>query len=73
MAAAVERIMSVFVIKDASKADLPLIAMTAEFWVQTQTAAVQILQPTCELHITIHTLSTFSSSSSSLFHEFCFI
>lgn len=46
MAAAVERIVSVLVIEDAREADLPLIAMAAELWVQTQTAAVQILQAT---------------------------
>lgn len=46
MAAAVERIVPVFIIEDARKADLPLIAMTAELRVQTQTAAVQILQAT---------------------------
>lgn len=48
MAAAVERIVPVLVIEDARKADLPLIAMTAELRVQTQTAAVQILQATRE-------------------------
>lgn len=46
MAAAVERIVSVLVIEDARKADLPLIAMAAELRVQAQTAAVQILQAT---------------------------
>lgn len=53
MAAAVERIVSVLVIKDAREADLPLVAVTAKIWVQTQAAAVQILQPTCEqiLHV----------------------
>lgn len=48
MAAAVERIVPVLVIEDARKADLPLIAMTAELRVQTQTAAVQILKATRE-------------------------
>lgn len=53
VAAAVERIVSVLVIKDACEADLPLIAMAAEVRVQTQAAAVQILQPTGEqvLHV----------------------
>lgn len=44
VAAAVEWIMSIFIIKDARKADLPLIAMAAELRVQAQAAAVQILQ-----------------------------
>lgn len=44
VAAAVEGIVPVFVIEDARKADLPLVAMAAELWVQTQAAAVQILQ-----------------------------
>lgn len=53
MAAAVKRIVSILVIKDACKADLPLIAMAAEVRVQAHAAAVQILQPTCEqvLHV----------------------
>lgn len=45
VAAAVERIVPVFIVKDARKADLPLVAMTAKLWVQTETAAIQILNP----------------------------
>lgn len=48
MAAAVERIVSVLVVEDARKADLPLVALAAEIWVQAHAAAVQILQ---ELHV----------------------
>lgn len=44
VAAAVERIVSVLVVEDAREADLPLVAMAAEVGVQTQAAAVQILQ-----------------------------
>lgn len=44
VAAAVEGIVPVFVVEDARKADLPLVAMAAELRVQTQAAAVQILQ-----------------------------
>lgn len=53
VAAAVERIVPVLIIKDARKADLPLVAVAAELRVQTQAAAVQILQPTYEqvLHV----------------------
>lgn len=46
VAAAVERVVPVFIVEDAREADLPLIAMAAELWVQTQTAAVQVLQQT---------------------------
>ena len=44
VAAAVERVVPVFIIQDARKADLPLVAMPAELWIQTQSAAVQILK-----------------------------
>lgn len=44
MAAAVERIVAVFVIQDARKADLPLVAVTTELRIQAQTAAVQVLK-----------------------------
>ena len=43
VAAAVERVVAVFVIEDARKADLPLVAMAAELWVQAQTTAVEVL------------------------------
>lgn len=48
VAAAVERIVAVLVVKDTCKADLPLVALASEVRVQTQAAAVQILQPTRE-------------------------
>lgn len=49
VAAAVERVVSVFVVEDTREADLPLVALAAEVRVQAQAAAVQILRP--ELHI----------------------
>lgn len=44
VAAAVERVVSILVIQDARKADLPLIAVATELRVQAQTAAVQVLK-----------------------------
>lgn len=44
VAAAVERIVAVFIIQDARKADLPLVAVTAELRIQAQAAAVQVLK-----------------------------
>lgn len=58
VAAAVEGIVPVFVVEDACKADLPLVAMAAELWVQTQAAAVQILQTK---QVEIKFLSLFTS------------
>lgn len=44
MAAAVERIVPVFIIQDAREADLPLVAVATELRVQAQAAAVQVLK-----------------------------
>lgn len=44
VAAAVERVVSVLVVQDAGEADLPLVAVAAQLGVQTQAAAVQVLQ-----------------------------
>lgn len=44
VAAAVERIVPVLIIQDARKADLPLVAVTTELWIQAQTAAIQVLE-----------------------------
>lgn len=41
---AVERVTSVLVVQDASKADFPLVAVAAQIGVETQTAAVQVLR-----------------------------
>lgn len=55
VAAAVERVVPVFVVEDPREADLPLVAMAAELRVQTQTAAVQVLQHTLDhLGVIIH-------------------
>lgn len=44
VAAAVERVAPVFIVQDARKADLPLVAVAAELRVQAQAAAVQVLK-----------------------------
>lgn len=44
VAAAVERIVAVLVVQDARKADLPLVTVAAELWVQAQAAAIQVLK-----------------------------
>lgn len=44
VAAAVEGIVPVFIIQDARKADLPLVAVATELWIQAQTAAIQVLK-----------------------------
>lgn len=43
VAAAVERIVPVFIIQDAREADLPLVAVTTQLRIQAQTAAIQVL------------------------------
>lgn len=52
MAAAVQRIVAVFVVQNAREADLPLVAMAAQLRVQTQTAALQVLKQNVSDHIT---------------------
>lgn len=44
VAAAVERVVAVLVVQDAGEADLPLVAVAAKVGVQTQAAAVEVLQ-----------------------------
>lgn len=44
VAAAVERVVSILVVQDAGETDLPLVAVAAQLGVQTQAAAVQVLQ-----------------------------
>lgn len=44
VAAAVEGVMAVLIVQDAREADLPLIAVAAQLWIQAQTAAVQVLK-----------------------------
>lgn len=44
VAAAVEGIVPVLVVQDARKADLSLVAVATELWIQAQTATVQVLK-----------------------------
>lgn len=46
VAAAVQGVVAVLVVQDAGEADLPLVAMAAQLWVQAQPAAVQVLKHT---------------------------
>lgn len=54
VAAAVERIVPILIVQDARKADLPLVAVATELWIQAQSAAVQVLKAGGALATHIH-------------------